>query len=144
MFAFKQVGLIDAPIEKVFAVISDFAVIPKWRTDVPGITQISGTTAIGTTFLEEVHFMGKKQLLMKVVDFVPNQRIVIEAQEGMSLLPSQSFLLTVDGKRTRIDLTVTMQVSGLFKLMQGLLAPRLSKIWAGYFVNLNNFVSSRP
>ncbi|HBY95361.1 MAG TPA: hypothetical protein DEP84_15650 [Chloroflexi bacterium] len=141
MLTFTQVGLIDAPIEKVFAVVSDFSKIPQWRKDVPGITQISGTTAIGTTFLEEVHFMGKKQLLMKVIDFGPNQKLVIEAQQGMNLLPTQSFIFSTEGNKTRIDLTVVMRVSGLFKLMQFMLPVQLKKIWTEYFINLNNLVS---
>lgn len=128
--------------EKVFAVVSDFSKIPWWRKDVPGITQISGPTTVGTTFLEEVHFMGKKQLLMKVIDFVPNQKLAIEAQQGMDLLPTQSFLFSADGDKTRIDLTVVMRISGIFKLMQFVLPMRLKKTWADYFANLNTLVST--
>jgi len=141
MFTFSQVGLIDAPIEKVFAVVSDFSKIQEWRNDVPRITQISGATAIGTTFLEEVNFMGKKQLLMKVVDFVPNKKLVIEAQSGMDLLPTQSFIFSPEGNKTRIDLTVLMRVSGVFKLMQFMLPAQLKKTWTKYFINLNDLVS---
>ncbi len=141
MFTFSQVGLIDAPIEKVFAVVSDFSKIQEWRNDVPRITQISGATAIGTTFLEEVNFMGKKQLLMKVIDFVPNKKLVIEAQSGMDLLPTQSFIFSPEGNKTRIDLTVLMRVSGVFKLMQFMLPAQLKKTWTKYFINLNDLVS---
>jgi uncharacterized protein YndB with AHSA1/START domain len=141
MFTFKQIGLIDAPVEKVFAVVADFSQIPRWRKDVPGIAQISGPTAIGTTFLEEVNFLGKKQLLMKIIDFVPNQGLVIEAQHGMNLLPTQSFVFIDEGNQTRIDLTVAMHVSGVFKLMQFMLPAQLKKTWTGYFVNLNDLVS---
>ena len=141
MFTFSQVGLIDAPIEKVFAVVSDFSKIQEWRNDVPHITQISGATAIGTTFLEEVNFMGKKQLLMKVIDFVPNKKLVIEAQSGMDLLPTQSFIFSPEGNKTRIDLTVLMRVSGVFKLMQFMLPAQLKKTWTKYFINLNDLVS---
>ena len=141
MFTFSQVGLIDAPIEKVFAVVSDFSKIQEWRNDVPRITQISGATAIGTTFLEEVNFMGKKQLLMKVIDFVPNKKLVIEAQSGMDLLPTQSFIFSPEGNKTRINLTVLMRVSGVFKLMQFMLPAQLKKTWTKYFINLNDLVS---
>jgi uncharacterized protein YndB with AHSA1/START domain len=70
MVTFKQSGIINAPVEKVFAIVSDPNKIPLWRKDVPAITQVSGETKTGTTFLEEVHFMGKKQLLMKVIEFI--------------------------------------------------------------------------
>ena len=142
MLTFTQVGQIDAPIEKVFAIVSDFSKIPQWRKDVPEITQISGPTAVGTTFLEEVHFIGKKQLLMKVIDFVPDRKLVIEAQQGMDLLPTQSFVFSAEGDKTRIDLTVVMRISGLFKLMQFMLPIQLKKTWAEYFANLNTLVSN--
>lgn len=143
MLTFTQTARIDAPIEKVFAAVSDFSRIPQWRKDVPGITQISGPTDIGTTFLEEVHFMGTKQLHMKVTDFVPNRKLVIEAQHGMDLLPTQSFVFSPEGDQTRIDLTVVMRVSGFFKLMQFMLPAQLKKTWAEYFANLNNLVSKQ-
>ena len=141
MLTFTQVGRIDAPLENVFAIVSDFSKIPLWRKDVPRITQISGPTHLGTTFLEEVHFMGKKQLLMKVIEFVPNQKLVIEAQRGMALLPTQSFLFSTEGNQTRIELTVMMKVSGVFRLMQFMLPAQLKKTWSQYFSNLNNLVS---
>ena len=89
MPSFSQTAFINASPEKVFAAISDPAQIPKWRTDVPGISDINGTGS-GTTFTEDVNFMGKKKLHMKVTTFEPNKRIVISAQGGMSILPTQS------------------------------------------------------
>ena len=71
--------------------------------------------------------MGTKQLLMKVIDFVPNQKLVIEAQHGMDLLPTQSFLFSAEGNKTRIDLTVGMRLSGLLELMQFILPMQLKK-----------------
>jgi len=141
MIHFKQSALINAQLEKVFNVVADPDQIPRWRTEVPAITQVSGPTKEGTTFLEEVNFMGKKQLLMKVKQFIPNQKIVIEAQSGMSLLPSQSFTFIREGNKTRIDLDVSMKVTGFFILMQFMLPSMLKKTWAKYFVNLDKLVS---
>jgi uncharacterized protein YndB with AHSA1/START domain len=141
MITFKQTGFINAPVEKVFAIIADPQQITQWRNDVPAISQISGDTKVGTTFIEEVHFMGKKQLLMKVTEYIPNNKIVIQAQSGMSLLPTQSFTFTGEGNKTRIDLNVSMKVSGLFVLMQFMLPAQLKKIWAKYFDNLNQLLS---
>src|SRR5689334_6101635 len=112
MINFTQSATINAPVEKVFKIIADPQQIPKWRNDVPRISNISGATQTGTTFLEEVHFMGTKQLLMKVTDFVPDKKIVIEAQSGMALLPTQSFAFSPHGNITKVELSVTMKVSG--------------------------------
>jgi uncharacterized protein YndB with AHSA1/START domain len=136
MITFEQVGKINAPVENVFGYISDISKIPEWRTDVPQVSNISGPTAVGSTFSEEVNFMGKKQLLMKVTEFVPNQKLVIEAQSGMALLPTQSFTFMPQGNGTEIRIQVTMRTSGLFKLMEPMLPGQLKKIWAQYFENV--------
>jgi len=141
MITFKQSGIIDAPIEKVFSIVADPKKIPLWRKDVPAITQISGETRVGSTFLEEVHFMGTKQLLMKVVEFIPNKKLVIEGQSGMSMLPAQSFNFSEEGNKTRIDLDVSMKISGMFRLMEFMLPSMLKKTWANYFIQLNQLAS---
>jgi uncharacterized protein YndB with AHSA1/START domain len=141
MITFNQSGIINAPIEKVFAYISDPQKIPEWRKDVPGISQISGAPNAGATFYEDVNFMGKKKLLMKIIEFIPNKKIVIEAQSGMALLPTQEFTFTPQGNQTRVDLVVIMRVSGLFTLLQPMLPTQLKKTWAGYFQNLNQILT---
>jgi uncharacterized protein YndB with AHSA1/START domain len=141
VITFEQVGKINAPIERVFAYISDISKIPDWRTDVPRVSNLSGPTAVGSTFLEEVNFMGKKQLLMRVVEFVPNRKLVIEAQSGMALLPTQSFTFVPEDGGTEVRLQVTMRTSGLFRLMEPMLAGQLKKTWAKYFQNASQNLS---
>jgi uncharacterized protein YndB with AHSA1/START domain len=140
---FEQVSKIHAPTERVFAYISNISKIPDWRTDVPRVSNLSGPTAVSTTFLEEVNFMGKKQLLMKVIEFVPNRKLVIEAQSGMALLPTQSFTFVPEGDGTEVRLQVTMRTSGLFRFMEPMLAGQLKKTWAKYFENAARNLSQR-
>jgi uncharacterized protein YndB with AHSA1/START domain len=142
MISFKQTAIIDAPVETVFNIISDFSRIPEWRKEVPRISNISGPAKTGSTFLEEVHFMGRKQLLMQVKDFIPNKLIIIEAVSGMNLLPTQKFEFIPQNDKTRIDLSVDMEVKGFFKLMQGMLPGQLKKTWAKYFSDLNTLVKN--
>ena len=137
MITFQESAIIFAPIEKVFAYIADPNQIPKWRKDVPSVDGFSGSPSVGVTFNEQINFMGKKQLLMKIIEYSPNDRIVIQAQHGMSLLPTQSFSFINQGANTKINLTVSMKVHGMFRLLQPILAKQLKKIWQGYFRNLN-------
>ena len=137
MITFQESTIIPVSIEKVFSYVADPNQIPNWRRDVPGISRLSGVPNVGTTFYEQVNFMGKKQLLMKVTEYLPNRKLVIEAQSGMPLLPTQSFSFSSSGSGTKIDLTVTMKVSGIFKLLQPVLPRQLKKIWRGYFKALN-------
>src|SRR6476646_5489828 len=113
---FSQTAFINASPEKVFSIISDPAQIPKWRTDVPGIHDIIGSES-GMTFIEDVNFMGKKKLFMKVIEFQENKRLTITAQSGMSILPTQSFTLIAKDSGTEIKLDVDLLVTGPLKLM---------------------------
>lgn len=141
MITFKQSAIINAPVEQVFSLVSDPKRIPDWRKDVPRISEISGEMKVGTTFVEEVHFMGNKRLLMKVTEFIPNKKLVIEAQSGMPMLPVQSFTFTPDGNKTRIDLSVVMKTSGFFSMMEFMLPAQLKKIWENYFTSLDQLVN---
>ena len=85
--------------------------------------------------------MGTKQLLMKVTEFVPNKKLVIEAQSGMPMLPTQTFTFTPEGNGTRINLSVVMKTSGFFTMMEFMLPAQLKKIWEKYFVDLDRLVS---
>jgi len=140
MATFSQTATITAQIEEVFAVIANPTLIPKWRTDVPAITDISGSTKTGTTFIEEVHFMGRKKIRMMVTDFEPNKQLVIAAQDGMPILPTQRFTFSSQGTSTQVQLDVDLQVSGILKIFAPLFPAKFKKIWAGYFENLNAYL----
>jgi len=93
----------------------------RWRNDVPGISQASGPTKVGTTFVEEVHLFRTKQLLMKVTEYQPTERLVIEAQSGMPMPPTQTFFFASEGNAKRIDLSDVMKTSGFLTMMEFIL-----------------------
>jgi hypothetical protein len=66
---------------------------------------------------------------------------VIQGQSGMSMLPTQSFTFNADENKTRVDLEVSMKISGMFKLMEFMLPSQLKKIWSNYFIQLNELAS---
>ena len=137
MIAFKHSALINAPVEKVFSIVADPGRIPEWRDDVPGVSEVSGGAGKGMTFTEEVHFMGTKQLHMKITEFVPNQKLVIEAQGGMPMLPTQTFTFVPEGTGTRLTISVVMKTSGFFTMMEFMLPAQLKRILEKYFVRLD-------
>jgi uncharacterized protein YndB with AHSA1/START domain len=140
VIAFHTTGVVNAPAEKVFMYVSDPARIPEWRRDVPRISEVRGPIQVGTTFVEEVQFLGTKHVLMRVAELVPNKKLVIEAQSGMSLLPIQSFVFTPEGNSTRVYLSVTMKTTGVFRLLGFMLQSRLKEKWKEYFVNLDRIL----
>ena len=87
--------------------------------------------------------MGDKHLLMKVTEFVRNQKLTIEAQSGMAMLPTQTFVFSAEGTGTRIDLSVVMRTSGFFSMMEFVLPAQMKKIWEKYFANLDRLLAGR-
>lgn len=140
MIAFKHTALIDASVEEVFSIVADPKRIPEWRDDVPGVSRVSGKPGAGMTFNEEVHFMGTKELQMKVTEYVPNQKLVIEAQGGMPTLPTQTFTFAPEGTGTRLTISVVMKTSGFFSMMEFMLPAQMKKIWERYFLKLQELV----
>jgi uncharacterized protein YndB with AHSA1/START domain len=139
MAHFTLESTINAPREKVFAVLADPTLIPRWRTDVPGITNVSGA-GDRMTFTEEVRFMGKKELQMKVTQYSPPTSLRIVAMNGMSILPTQSFELWGEGGKTKVVLSVDLRISGPMKLFAPLFPTQFRKIWTGYFQNLERYL----
>jgi len=62
-----------------------------------------------------------KQLLMKVTEYQPNERLVIEAQSGMPMPPTQTFFFVSEGNAKRIDLSDVMKTSGFLTMMEFIL-----------------------
>ena len=107
---------INRPIETVFEFVSDPSRIPEWRKDVIACTG-SSNRDVGTEFIEKINFMGKKDFTMKIREFVPNRREVIENIAGPGARPIQTFAFTADGKNTRLDVQVEMRTFGFFRLL---------------------------
>ncbi|MEP7233831.1 MAG: SRPBCC family protein [Ignavibacteriota bacterium] len=137
---FSQSAVIHAPVEKLFAILSDPSQIPSWRNDVPGISNIKGS-GNGTTFTEDVNFMGKKKLQMKITEYKPGKKLTITAEGGMSILPTQSFTLSPTTEGTHLTLDVDLKITGPLKIMAPLFPAQFKKIWAKYFVNLNSYLN---
>jgi len=47
---------------------------------------------------------------MKVIEFIPEHTLVIEAQSGIVDAPDSSFTFSKEGNGTRLDLSVKMEV----------------------------------
>jgi uncharacterized protein YndB with AHSA1/START domain len=144
MTSFSISAVVDAPVDQVYSIISNPNRISEWRTDVLEISNLSGPTnvgaTVGATFVETVNFMGRKRLAMRFTEVEPNRRLVIRAESGMSVLPTQAFTLTPEGGKSKITLDVDLRITGFLTLMAPLFPAQFKKIWAKYFENLNALV----
>src|SRR5574341_149821 len=75
---------INAPVEKVFAFVSDFRNNPKWQNGLIESTQASdGPTQVGTKVKDVRTFLGQKlDSTYEVTEFVPNRKLVFKSTSG--------------------------------------------------------------
>lgn len=143
MIKVKEEVLINRPVEEVFAFIANPLNIPLWRPDVLETRGTNGTVQVASRFEELVSFMGKKVFPMQVVEYELNRREVIKATGGPGVRPTQSFQLEAKESGTKLNFSVEIETSGLFRLMEPLLPGMIGKKWKGYLVNLKNQLESK-
>lgn len=112
---------VEAPTERVFAVISD---IQNYAKAVPDIVKVEMLTEVtsgkGARFRETRLMRGKEATTeLEVADFVPNERIRMVADEGGTIWDS---VFTVTPERGGTELELSMDARP-HKLMARLVAP---------------------
>lgn len=119
---------IKAPVEKVFAFVSDFRTAPQWQDGVIESSQTpDGPTQLGTKMKTVRTFLGQKlEATGEVTEFVPNQKFAFKSTSGpIKFNLTQSFSPVPDG--TRIEMHVRIEPGGFFKLAEGALAGNLKQ-----------------
>ena len=119
---------IKAPVEKVFAYVTDFRKNAEWQEGVIESTQTpDGPTGPGTKFKTVRTFLGQKlEASGEVTEFDLNKKFAFKSTSGpikFSLM--QTFEAASGG--TKVQLEVQMEAGGFFKLAEGALAGNLKK-----------------
>ena len=134
---------IKAPVEKVFAFVTDFRNASKWQDSVIESTQTpDGPTQLGTVNKTVRTFVGQRiEANIEVVEFVPNKKFGIKSSGGpiqFSLV--QSFEQAGGG--TKISSHVEMEAGGVLKLAEGAIAGGLKKEFDSQTAKLKTLLES--
>lgn len=119
---------VNAPVEKVFALVTDFRRNKEWQNGVTESSQTpDGPTQLGTQFKTVRTFLGQHiEATGEVTEFVPNQKFGIRSTSGpMQFSMSQTFEST--GAGTTMHMVVEMEGSGFFKIAEGALGKNITK-----------------
>jgi uncharacterized protein YndB with AHSA1/START domain len=120
---------IDAPRERVFAFITDLDNLPKWQTGViESKLKSEGPVRVGFEF-EETAKVGPWRLrnVCRVTDLKPGQRFAFEAKSSGPLDYDGCFDLQPVAGGTRLTVSGTARLKGLWRLLQPLLAGDLRR-----------------
>ena len=123
MARFQHSVVINRPVERVFAFVSDFENDPPWS----GVAQVrrspAGPVGIGTTFRLRQRFLGRSfDFIMEVVRYQPNQLITVKSTSSRFVSMMGTRLVEPAGDATRLTFLGTGQTHGPLKPLEPLLA----------------------
>jgi uncharacterized protein YndB with AHSA1/START domain len=128
MIRAEQSGIIDRPIEEVFAFIGDQTNTPQWQA---GLVEVRRTTegpiGVGTKHTFVRTFMRRRlEADNEYVAYEPNKLITFKTTTGpVRLLASYLFEAVAGG--TRVTSRVEMDASGFMSLAEPLIAAGLKR-----------------
>ena len=95
MISVRNTVTIQAPIERVFRIVSDPCMDPKWHFDVVEAASTDGGPAPGATYRWTFDYMGqgREDADVQILELEPNEKYVVYADTG-ALRQTMVFSLT--------------------------------------------------
>ena len=108
---------IDAPIDKVWGIVSDLDSEPKfWK----GTKEVRNISKDGNTIIREVTIAFKDSKCMQKVTLYPNQKIEVQFTKGI-IEGSKTVTLTQQENKTKLDALWDMKLSGMMGMFTGMI-----------------------
>jgi carbon monoxide dehydrogenase subunit G len=108
---------IDAPIDKVWDIVSDLDSEPKfWR----GTKEVRNISKEGNTITREVTIAFKDSKCMQTVSLYPKEKIQIQFTKGI-IDGTKTIILTSLGNKTRLETLWDMKLSGMMGMFTGMI-----------------------
>jgi uncharacterized protein YndB with AHSA1/START domain len=128
MIRVEKSGIIQRPIEEVFAYIGDQTNTPHWQA---GLVEVRRTTkgpiGVGTKHTFVRTFMGRRmEADNEYIAFEPNRRIAFKTTSGPVRVEA-SYVFEAVPEGTRVTSTVEMDASGFLSLAEPLIAAGLRR-----------------
>ena len=106
--------VIAAPVERVFAAVSNLETYSDWNPTIRKAVKL-GTEAIGDGAEFEFEIRGVGRTIQRLEQFVGNKRVRLVPQTG-PMRGGHLFVLSAEGGGTRVAHQLEMIPKGLFKL----------------------------
>ncbi len=129
MAEFQKSLVVNCTPEQAFAIVSDVARHPEWATTKLEVEKTSeGEIAVGSTFRTTGYQFGKHEGEVRIVELIPNEKVVYESNDDV-VRNRHSFLLApTDGGTLVTKSLQVLESKGLFFKMAtpilGIIVPR--------------------
>lgn len=108
---------IDAPIDKVWNIISDLDSEPKfWK----GTKEVRNISKNGNTITREVTIAFKDSKCMQTVTLYPKEKIQIQFTKGV-IEGTKTLTLAQKDNKTRLDVLWDMKLTGMMGMFTGMI-----------------------
>ena len=139
----EQTIVIDRPVGEVFAFVTDQRNTPKWQAGLVEVRRLTdGPTGIGTRHVFVRNFLGRRmEGTNEYVAYQPDKLVTFRTISGPPL--EASYMFEPAGTGTRITSRVQLQGSGLFGLIEPVVAAGLRREMKAAFPALKALMESR-
>ena len=108
---------IDAPLDKVWDIVSDLDSEPKfWK----GTKEVRNISKDGNTITREVTIAFKDSKCMQTVTLYPKEKIEVQFTKGI-IEGSKTITLVPLGNKTKLDAEWNMKLSGMMGMFTGMI-----------------------
>ena len=108
---------IDAPIDKVWSIVSDLDSEPKFWI---GTKEVRNISKEGNTITREVTIAFKDSKCMQTVTLYPKEKIQIQFTKGV-IEGTKTLTLAQDGNKIRLDALWDMKLTGMMGMFTGMI-----------------------
>jgi uncharacterized membrane protein len=124
----QQSIIIDRPVEKVFAYITEYRYAPRWQ---PAVLETRGTpegsAQAGMRVTEVRTFIGHRiESTYKITELVPDVQVSFESMSGPFPYHGNIFFEPVD-HATQLTYELEIEAKGFFKLAGSMLADNIKQ-----------------
>ena len=124
---FVRTLTVPAPVERVFAYLSDFTTTNQWDPATVRTELIEGAGGVGTRYRNVSRFMGREAEVMYVVtELDPGRRFALRCENG-ALVAHDDMTVQGEGSRTTVTYSATFELKGLRKIASIVVAPALRR-----------------
>lgn len=140
--AFKESVYIDAPVETVFGIITDFEHAPSIMETVVKTEKLTeGPIGVGTRIREVRNIRGKEaEAELVVSEFIPNEKYAVTS-ESFGMTVEYRYHFTAKDNGTTVDFTGLLRAKGLKNaLIKPLFERILKKEDKDHLVKLKEYI----
>lgn len=139
---FDHSTVIDRPIEDVFKFVTTPEHDAQWKPRVVEADPANREMGVGTTWRQVVKApLGRAETVDECTEYEPPSRFGYRSTSG-SIPVEAGYTFTPDGHVSRLRYTGTIEVSGLLRLMQPLLARTIRKDVAASLAGLKSLLEA--